>query len=88
MARLKDRPDVEFFACLAAVGRLADQRLERAAPQGLSLASLNVLNHLALWGGEPSPNELAQVFQLSKPAMTNLTSERPLMAFCASPSVI
>ncbi|HTX49248.1 MAG TPA: MarR family transcriptional regulator [Caulobacteraceae bacterium] len=71
MARLKDRPDVELFACLTAIGRLADQRLERAMPQGLSLASLGVLNHLAQWGGAPTPNELAQVFQLSKPAMTN-----------------
>lgn len=71
MARLKDRPDVEFFACLSAIGRLADQRLERATPEGLSLASLSVLNHLAQWGGAPAPNELAQVFQLSKPAMTN-----------------
>jgi DNA-binding MarR family transcriptional regulator len=71
MARLKDRPDVEFFACLTAIGRLADQRLERATPEGLSLASLSVLNHLAQWGGAPTPNELSQVFQLSKPAMTN-----------------
>jgi DNA-binding MarR family transcriptional regulator len=71
MARLKDRPDVEFFACLTAIGRLADQRLDRATPEGLSLASLSVLNHLALWGGAPTPNDLAQVFQLSKPAMTN-----------------
>ncbi|HUO11201.1 MAG TPA: MarR family transcriptional regulator [Caulobacteraceae bacterium] len=71
MARLKDRPDVEFFACVTAIGRLADQRLERAAPDGLSLASLSVLNHLAQWGGTPTPNELAQAFQLSKPAMTN-----------------
>ena len=35
MARLKDRPDVEFFASLAAVARLADQRLERAAQVAL-----------------------------------------------------
>ena len=48
MARLKDRPDVEFFASLAAVARLADQRLERAAPAGLSLAGLGVLGRLAL----------------------------------------
>jgi DNA-binding MarR family transcriptional regulator len=71
MARLKDRSDVEFFACLTAIGRLADQRLERATPDGVSLASLSVLNHLAQWGGAPTPNQLAQSFQLSKPAMTN-----------------
>jgi len=71
MARLKDRPDVEFFACLTVIGRLADQRLERATPDGLSLASLSVLNHLAQWGGAPTPNQLARAFQLSKPAMTN-----------------
>jgi DNA-binding MarR family transcriptional regulator len=71
MARLKDRPDVEFFAVLAMIGRLADQRLERAAPEGLSLAGLNVLNHLAARSGAPTPQELARTFRLSKAAITN-----------------
>lgn len=70
MARLKDRPDVEFFSCLAAVARLADQRLERAAPQGLSLAGLGVLNELALRDGA-TPLGLARALGASKAAMTH-----------------
>jgi DNA-binding MarR family transcriptional regulator len=83
MARLKDRPDVEFFACLTAIGRLADQRLERATPAGLSLAGLTVLNHLVQWGGAPTPNELAQAFQISKPAMTNTLQKLEAQDFIA-----
>src|SRR5215472_14102606 len=70
MARLKDRPDVEFFACLAAVNRLADQRLERATPAGLSLAGLAVLNRLAL-GGTETPLGLARGLGVSKATMTH-----------------
>ncbi len=83
MARAKDRPDVEFFACLTAIGRLADQRLERATPEGLSLAGLTVLNHLAQWGGAPTPNELAQAFQLTKPTMTNTLQRLEAQAYVA-----
>jgi DNA-binding MarR family transcriptional regulator len=88
MARLRDRPDVEFFACLTAIGRLADQRLERATPEGLSLAGLTVLNHLVQSTGAPTPNELAQAFQISKPAMTNTLQKleaRDLVAVSADP---
>jgi DNA-binding MarR family transcriptional regulator len=71
MARLRDRPDVEFFASLAMIGRLADQRLERASPEGLSLAGLTVLNQLAGRSTAPSPQELARALRLSKAAITN-----------------
>ena len=70
MARLKDRPDVEFFASLAAVARLADQRLERAAPAGLSLAGLGVLGRLALGDGA-TPLALSRALGASKAAMTH-----------------
>ena len=71
MARPKERPDVEFFAQVAVVGQRANLRLERALPQALSMAGFGVLSHLALWGGEPSPNELAKAFLVTKGAMTN-----------------
>jgi DNA-binding MarR family transcriptional regulator len=70
MARLKDRPDVEFFACLAAVARLADHRLELAAPDGLSLAGLGVLGRLAL-GEDVAPLALSRALGVSKAAMTH-----------------
>lgn len=71
MARLKERPDVEFFACLAAVSRLADRRLERATPTGLSLAGLAVLNRLALDDGADTPLGLARRLGASKATMTH-----------------
>ena len=70
MARLKDRPDVEFFACLTAIARLADQRLERATPEGLSLAGLGVLGRLALGDGA-TPLALSRALGVSKAAMTH-----------------
>ena len=71
MARLRERPDVEFFACLATVSRLADQRLERATPDGLSLAGLAVLNRLALGDGPATPLGLARGLGVSKATMTH-----------------
>ncbi len=71
MPRLKDRPDVEFFALVAAIGRLADRRLERAAADGLSPAGLGVLNRVAHAPAPPGPNDLAQALRLSKPAITH-----------------
>ena len=71
MARPKERPDVEFFAHVAMVGQRANLRLERVLPEALSMAGFGVLSHLTLWGGEPTPHQLAQAFQVTKGAMTN-----------------
>jgi len=70
MARVKQRADVELFALIAAIGRLADRCLERALPLGLSLAGLSVLDRLAL---EDSlmPNDLARSAGVSRAAMTH-----------------
>ena len=71
MARLKERPDVEFFASLAAIARLYDQRLESASPPELSSAGLGVLGQLAQWPGAPAPQDLARALRLSKSALTS-----------------
>lgn len=54
-----------------AVEQLARHHLSRALPDGLELAQFAVLNHFSHLGGEKSPAQLARVFQLTKPAMTN-----------------
>jgi DNA-binding MarR family transcriptional regulator len=71
MAQTRERPDVEFFAQVAVVGQQANLRLERALPAEVSMAGFGVLSHLALWGGTPTPNELARAFLVTKGAMTN-----------------
>ena len=71
MAELRERPDVAFFARVAAIERLAGQRLERALADGLSSAGLAVLERLAAGPAPPTPLELAAGLRLSKPAMTH-----------------
>lgn len=71
MAALRERPDVAFFARIAAIERLAGQRLERALDDGLSSAGLAVLERLAGASTPPTPLELAAALRLSKPAMTH-----------------
>ena len=71
MAEPRERADVVFFARIGAIDRLANQRLERALPDGLSAAGLAVLSQLALGGEPPTPQRLAAALQLSKPAMTH-----------------
>jgi len=71
MAALRERPDVAFFARVAAIERLAGQRLDRALDEGLSSAGLAVLERLAVAPAPPTPLELAAALRLSKPAMTH-----------------
>ncbi len=45
--------------------------IARALPKGMELSHFVVLNHLAHVGGERSPAQLAQAFNLSRGAITN-----------------
>jgi DNA-binding MarR family transcriptional regulator len=71
VAELRERADVAFFARVAAIERLAAQRLERALDAGLSSAGLVVLERLASAAEPPTPLQLAAALQLSKPAITH-----------------
>jgi DNA-binding MarR family transcriptional regulator len=71
MATLRERSDVAFFARVAAIERLAGQRLDRALDEGLSSAGLAVLERLAVAPSPPTPLELAGALRLSKSAMTH-----------------
>jgi DNA-binding MarR family transcriptional regulator len=65
------RADVQVFTEIGVISQLTRNRLERALPEGLSQAQFGLLTHLAQHGGEQSPVQLAQAFQVTKGAMTN-----------------
>jgi len=71
MPELRERADVAFFARVAAIERLASQRLDRALGDGLSAAGLAVLERLASAPSPPTPRQLAVALRVSKPAITH-----------------
>jgi DNA-binding MarR family transcriptional regulator len=83
VAELRERPDVAFFARIDQIERLAAQRLERALADGLSTASLAVLERLAASASPPTPRELAAALRLSKPAMTHTLQRLEAVGFVA-----
>lgn len=67
----KERADVRVMAEIAIIAQLSRNRLERRLPEGLSNAQFGVLNHFMRRGGQESPAQLAEAFQVTKGAMTN-----------------
>lgn len=89
MAELRERPDVAFFARVAAIERLSAQRLDRALGGDLSSAGLAVLERLAAAAAPPTPLQLAAALSLSKPAITHTLQRlesRGLVALSADPA--
>jgi DNA-binding MarR family transcriptional regulator len=85
---IKDRPDVELFHEVSLIDQLANSRLERALPQGLSYAQFGILNHLSRSGEPSSPAQLASALNLTKGAVTNLLQKletQDLIAITADP---
>lgn len=60
-----------LFSELFMADQLARNRLSRALPSGMELSQFSVLNHLANVDEPRSPARLAEVFQLTRGAMTN-----------------
>ena len=60
-----------LFSEILAVDQLARANVTRVLPKGMELSHFSVLNHLAHFGGERSPGELAKTFHLTRGAMTN-----------------
>lgn len=56
---------------MRSIEHLAQLRLSRTLPEGLTTSQFAVLNHFSRLGGEKSPAQLARVFQVTKAAMTN-----------------
>lgn len=71
MSRATDSLAVALFSEIFTVDQLARNKLSRAMPKGMELSHFAVLNHLARVGAERTPAELAQVFSLTRGAMTN-----------------
>ena len=62
---------VALFSELLTVEQLARSRMARALPKGMELSHFVVLNYLARTQSEKTPAQLAQVFHLTRGAMTN-----------------
>ncbi|MCY4180940.1 MAG: helix-turn-helix domain-containing protein [Litoreibacter sp.] len=60
-----------LFSELFMADQLARNRLSRVLPKGMELSHFSVLNHLAQVGEPRSPARLAEVFHLTRGAMTN-----------------
>lgn len=69
--RRSHRPDVEVFAEIGIIDQLATTRIDRLLPDSLTSAQFSVLNHLAVHGREETPASLADIFLVTKGAMTN-----------------
>ena len=69
--RRSHRPDVEVFAEIGIIDQLATTRIDRLLPDSLTSAQFSVLTHLAVHGREETPASLADIFLVTKGAMTN-----------------
>jgi DNA-binding MarR family transcriptional regulator len=67
----KDRPDVRLFSEIGVIAQQTRTVMERGLPEGLSYASFTLLGHFAMHGGEETPARLAEIFQVTKGAITN-----------------
>ena len=61
----------QVFNEISIIAQLAGRAMERALPDGLSLAGYGVLNHFVRLDRAESPSRLAAAFQVTKGAMTN-----------------
>ena len=60
-----------LFNEIGIVNQLASHRFERALPHNLTTSQFSVLNNFVRLGGDRSPKQLADAFQVTKAAMTN-----------------
>jgi len=66
---------VALFSEILADEQLIRNRLSRVLPKGMEISHFSVLNHLARYGGERSPAQLAKSFHVTRGAMTNTLSK-------------
>ena len=62
---------IALLSEILAADNIIRNRLGRVLPKGMELSHFSVLNHLVWHGGERSPAHLAEVFNLTRGAMTN-----------------
>jgi len=64
-------PIMAFFRNIAIIEQLSSARLERALPDGMQNSHFGVLSHMCRMSKKESPAELASIFQVARPSMTN-----------------
>ncbi|MFP4275096.1 MAG: MarR family winged helix-turn-helix transcriptional regulator [Paracoccaceae bacterium] len=62
---------VALFSEILTADQLVRNRLSRVLPKGMEISHFSVLNHLARFGNERSPAQLARSFHVTRGAMTN-----------------
>lgn len=71
MNQQTDSLAVALFSEILTVDQLARNNVAKALPKGMELSHFSVLNHLARTQEEKTPAQLAQIFHLTRGAMTN-----------------
>ena len=71
MTDANDTLSVALFSEIFMVEQLARSRLGRALPKGMEISHFSVLNHLARTNSERTPGQLAEIFHVTRGAMTN-----------------
>lgn len=71
MTDANDPLAVALFSEMFMADQLARDRISRALPKGMRLSHFAVLNHLSHLNDERSPAQLAEVFHVTRGAMTN-----------------
>ncbi len=71
MAEANDPLGTALFSEIFMADQLARNRLSKALPKGMELSHFSVLNHLARTQEEKTPAQLAQIFHVTRGAMTN-----------------
>lgn len=62
---------VSLFGEILTVDQMARNRLSKVLPKGMEISHFSVLNHLARTKAEKTPAQLAQLFHVTRGAMTN-----------------
>ncbi|MCA3722246.1 MarR family transcriptional regulator [Phenylobacterium sp.] len=78
----------DFFLEVAVIDQLVSTEMERVLPEGLTMSSFSLLNHLTTRGGSDSPARLALALQVTKGAVTALLKRleaRRLIHMSANP---
>jgi len=78
----------DFFLEIAVIDQLVGTEMARVLPEGVSMASFSLLNHLLSKGGSDSPVRLAQALQVTKGAITAMLKRleaRGLVVLSADP---
>lgn len=72
---------VTLFSEILTSDQLVRNRLGKVLPKGMEISHFSVLNHLARFGGERSPAQLAKAFHVTRGAMTNTLNKLELSGY-------